>query len=61
MKTEPNWGPALDEHRALDPLRYEPIRRGTFKINGDVQEVNGHNNITFIGDEKTKYTPHVSD
>ncbi|XP_071126955.1 sodium-dependent proline transporter-like [Mytilus edulis] len=61
VKTEPNWGPALDEHRALDPLRYEPIRRGTFKINGDVQEVNGHNNITFIGDEKTKYTPHVSD
>ncbi|XP_052078656.1 sodium- and chloride-dependent GABA transporter 1-like isoform X1 [Mytilus californianus] len=55
VQSESHWGPALDEDRALDPMRYRPLRENKYPPNGHYTDNEGQTNIAYLGDEKVKY------
>lgn len=53
FKKQPEWGPALEEDRAIDPDRYPPLNDISFSNLAK----NGTTNLAYVGDGKVKYIP----
>ena len=60
MKSESHWGPASDEDRARDPMRYKPINTD-YQSNGYYPEKDAHSNLAYIGEDKVRYVVTDSD